>query len=165
MDAAAVFSGPRVKNQTMPDYGGTASLTLSLRAGVESERVRCAVVARRLLMGRRWTQPRVTSRKCAATCYGRASGVPNAAILSALSLTCRLMPSVHHLWRLQSISKLPTDCFLHEESDGYLLIMRRGDDVVLTERHASSVDAIDRAGELCGKLMNEGWTPVVVPAT
>ena len=61
-------------------------------------------------------------------------------------------------WRLTDRSGTPTNCVISERDGRWHLIVRRGSDVVFSERCGTDDAALGRANEIWRVLRDQGWT-------
>ena len=61
-------------------------------------------------------------------------------------------------WRLTDRSGTPTNCVISERDGRWHLIVRRGADVVFSERCGTDDAALLRANEIWRVLRDQGWT-------
>jgi len=61
-------------------------------------------------------------------------------------------------WRLTDRSGTPTNCVISERDGRWHLIVRRGSDVVFSERCGTDDAALVRANEIWRVLRDQGWT-------
>ena len=61
-------------------------------------------------------------------------------------------------WRLTDPVGRPAQCVISERDGRWHLIVRRGRDIMISDRCPSDDDALERANEIWGVLIEQGWT-------
>ena len=70
------------------------------------------------------------------------------------------MASSEPLWAVENALGERTYCFLNLVGDGYRLLVKRENEVLVSEQHDVPRTGIDRAAAIYRQLVEAGWSPV-----